>query len=310
MQYPTISIVTPTLNQGQYIEQTIQSVLNQRYPSLEYLIIDGGSTDGTIDIIKKYESEITFWMSGKDGGQANAINRGLTRCTGEICNWLNSDDYLQEGALFRIAEAFSNDAVDVVAGKVNCFSDENSEIVSNQLLTAAGLLCWKPGVQFVQPGVWMRREHILNCGGIDEQFHYAFDWDLMIRYLSFFPRVAYLEDTLVNFRLHEQSKTVSCIQKFTNEEQLIIEKIYADMRFSVLHPACKWKTERTQWTKLLYETANASNRSRLWKLKQIVYRLPQQSWSLKMWRMTLGALRQIIFYNRLAEGYENSVVGS
>ena len=116
----TISIVTPTYNQGQYIEQTIQSVLNQNYPNLEYIIIDGGSTDNTVEIIKKYEKHLKFWVSEKDNGQANAINKGLQYCTGEIFNWLNSDDYLEPGALLNIANAFSSN-VQMVAGKVRVF---------------------------------------------------------------------------------------------------------------------------------------------------------------------------------------------
>src|ERR1700733_14532761 len=101
--YPKISIVTPSYNKGQYIEQTIQSVLDQNYPNLEYIIIDGGSTDNTIEIIEKYAPYLKYWVSEKDKGQANAINKGLQYCTGEIFNWLNSDDYLEPDSLEKIA---------------------------------------------------------------------------------------------------------------------------------------------------------------------------------------------------------------
>ena len=126
MIYSTISIITPSYNQGQFIEQTINSVLDQNYPNLQYIIIDGGSTDDTVSIIKKYEHHLTYWVSEKDTGQASAINKGLQHCTGEIFNWLNSDDYLQPGALQKIANAFSEKTVDLVAGKVNNFSSHKN----------------------------------------------------------------------------------------------------------------------------------------------------------------------------------------
>ena len=124
--HSSISIITPSYNQGQYLEQTINSVLGQNYPHLEYIIIDGGSTDGSVAIIKKYAEHLKYWVSEKDRGQASAINKGLQYCTGEIFNWLNSDDYLQPGALQKIANAFSEKTVDLVAGKVNNFSSHKN----------------------------------------------------------------------------------------------------------------------------------------------------------------------------------------
>jgi glycosyltransferase involved in cell wall biosynthesis len=106
MYYPKISIVIPSYNQGKYLEETILSVINQNYPNLEYVIIDDGSTDNSVEIIKKYEKYLTYWVSEKDNGQSDAINKGLKKCTGEIFNWLNSDDYLETNALFKIAEAY------------------------------------------------------------------------------------------------------------------------------------------------------------------------------------------------------------
>src|SRR5437870_1420981 len=117
--WPRISIVTPSYNQGQFIEETIRSVLLQGYPDLEYTIIDGGSTDQSIEIIKKHEPWLTYWVSEQDRGQAHAINKGLSRSTGEIFQWINSDDVLLSGALFELAAAYSGHAVaaPILAGR-------------------------------------------------------------------------------------------------------------------------------------------------------------------------------------------------
>ena len=289
MNYPKISIVTPSFNQGQFIEETILSVLSQNYPNLEYNIIDGGSTDNTVEIIKKYENQLNYWVSESDNGQAHAINKGLTHCNGEIFNWLNSDDYLEQGALHKIAAAFQDVKVQLVAGKVRTFSIANEEIIPNQQLTAKGLMTWAPGVKFVQPGVWMRRNLLEKCGGIDQQFHYAFDWDLYIRYLYLFPEVIEVSDILVHFRLHEDSKTESMSDRFAEEEREIIEKIARLAQFPSLLEACKYKIQKAKWTQFLSDLS-IEKKSFLRKLFQVigeVSKYPKVSCS----RQTIGALR-------------------
>jgi glycosyltransferase involved in cell wall biosynthesis len=287
--FPTISIVTPSFNQGHFIEETITSVLNQNYQNLEYIIIDGGSTDNSVEIIKKYEQHLKYWVSEKDSGQANAINKGLKYCTGEIFNWLNSDDYLEPGSLLKIAETFASGEVQMVAGRVRNFSSTNEEIIQNQFLTAEGLMCWKPNVKFVQPAVWMCRENIEKCGGINETFHYAFDWDLYIRYLYNFPNVKEIADLLVHFRLHEQSKTQSLCERFVLEERNIIENIYTLPAFKGLHNACKYKIDKTNWTSFLSELSkkNTSFYYKFIKLVKNIFAFKNVSFS----RQTLGALK-------------------
>ncbi len=289
MEYPKISIVTPSFNQGQFIEETFLSVLDQNYPNLEYIIIDGGSTDNSVDIIKKYQQHFTYWVSEKDKGQANAINKGLKLCTGEIFNWLNSDDYLEPGALHKIAVEFADNNVQMVAGEVRNFSTTEEEIIPNQKLSAKGLMCWEPGVNFVQPGVWMRRELIAQCGGIDEQFHYAFDWDLYIRYLYCFPNIKEMNELLLHFRLHENSKTQSLSERFTIEERKIIEKIYSLELFSNLHDTCNYKIQKTNWTQFLSELSreNISFISKLLLVLGEASKYPKVSCS----RQTVGSFK-------------------
>ena len=292
MSHPKISIVTASYNQGQFIEETITSVLNQNYPNLEYIIIDGGSTDNSVEIIKKYEKHLKFWVSEKDSGQAHAINKGLQYCTGEIFNWLNSDDYLEAGALEKIGNAFGDDEVQMVAGKVRNFSSTQEEIVPNQNLTAEGLMCWQAGVKFVQPGVWLRRSGIEDCGGIDEQFHYAFDWDLYIRYLYHFPEVKEVDDLLVHFRLHGNSKTQSLTERFGEEERKIIEKLRKIPEFHGLHKACDYKIQKTNWTAFLSELSENSEPF-VKNFFTVLSRMTEYD-KVSFSRQTLGALNAIM----------------
>ena len=121
MQLPKITIIIPSFSQGEYIEKTITSLLDQNYPALELLIFDGGSTDNTINVIKKYEDRISYWVSEPDKGQSDAINKGLRMATGEVCNWLCSDDYLEPGSLEAIGTAFLDNIVNVVSGYIRVF---------------------------------------------------------------------------------------------------------------------------------------------------------------------------------------------
>lgn len=297
LPFPKISIVTASYNQGRFIEETIQSVLNQNYPNLEYIIIDGGSTDHSVDVIKKHQQHFKYWVSEKDRGQANAINKGLQLCTGEIFNWLNSDDYLEPGALHKIAAAFADEQVQMVAGKVRNFSITEEEIIANKQLSAKGLMCWEPGVKFIQPGVWIRRELIDKCGGIDEQFHFAFDWDLYIRYLYCFPNVKELADLLVHFRLHENSKTQTLREQFIIEERKIIEKIYTLETFPQIKDVCLYKIQKTNWTTFLSELSQ-SNMPLFKKTLAVFKAMPNYS-KVSYTRQTAGALKAFVVGNAI-----------
>ncbi len=216
IQWPKISIVTPSYNQGKFIEETIRSILLQNYPNLEYIIIDGGSKDDTVEIIKKYEKWITFWVSEKDKGQANAINKGIDKCTGEIFNWINSDDYLATNALANIVEAFKSGYT--VAGKVYNFYDNDPEfkdIIENKALTGNQFIALKS--TFHQPGIWCDLSNIKATGKFQENSSYYFDRIFFTTYFVKFKKVIYTDQVLIHFRYHENSKTLVIRDSHANE---------------------------------------------------------------------------------------------
>lgn len=291
--WPRISIVTPSYNQGQFIEETIRSVLLQGYPNLEYIIIDGGSTDGSVEIIRKYAPWLTYWVSEPDRGQADAIEKGLAMATGAIFNWINSDDLLTPGALFAIAHAF--EATDAVGGGVANFGNGTEGVVWFQRnLSARGLILHSKGVIFHQPGLWLRRDNVRACGGIDDTLHYAFDRDLIIRYLHLFPRVVYVDEILARFRLHPGSKTVTAVTRFFADEVAIVRTLQQRPEFSALHATCRDRLPLNSWLLELLETARDTQRARWRRAVAITIaacKAPRTRWS----RFTLGTLRRLIF---------------
>jgi glycosyltransferase involved in cell wall biosynthesis len=211
LKNPKISIITPSFNQGQFIEETIDSVLSQNYSDLDYVIIDGGSTDNSVEIIKKYEKHLSYWVSEPDKGQSHAINKGLKVVSGEVVNWLNSDDFLALDALHRVSEVFSNPETKAYCARSTKF-DENSqylsrgtEVYSNNLEKTLG---W---ARIDQPETWFRKAAFDVVGEVSEAMHYLMDREWWIRYLFTYglEGIVQTDDVIVNFRLHADSKTVS-----------------------------------------------------------------------------------------------------
>lgn len=218
---PKISIITPSFNQGQYLEQTIQSVLDQAYPNLEYIIVDGGSTDNSVEIIQKYEKYLSYWVSEKDSGQSEAINKGLRLATGEIVNWINSDDYYEPNTLQIIAEGFKDPKISVVCGKSRLFKNNGDTAYYSQgtdvyIDNLAKTIGW---ARMDQPETFFRKSAIDKMGLLDTRLHYLMDRDWWLKYLFLFglEGIKIIPDTLVNFRLHATSKTVSQLPKFQVE---------------------------------------------------------------------------------------------
>ena len=203
-QIPKISIITPSFNQGQYIEQTIDSVLSQNYPNLEYIIIDGGSTDNTVEIIKKYEKYLKYWVSEPDKGQSHAINKGFKMATGDIIAWLNSDDYYLPEAFEFVAKKFEqNPNIDIIYGDVINFTDKKELYYKVKEFESLDFLS---RISIHQPGVFWRRKLLDEVGLLDETLHYAMDYDLWMR-LFFNYKSMKINKPFAKFRMHENSKT-------------------------------------------------------------------------------------------------------
>lgn len=219
-----ISIITPSFNQAQYLEQTIDSVLSQNYANIEYIIIDGGSTDGSVEIIKKYDKHLKYWISEKDNGQSHAINKGINKANGEIVNWLNSDDYYEPGALEIVAEVFEDPEITCFCGRSNIFNEDGfqrqskgTDVYDNNLAKSIG---W---ARIDQPETFFRKEVWDKVRLLNEKLHYTMDREWWMCYLYHFglDSIAKIDDVLVNFRLHADSKTVSPSSKFDEEHNTL-----------------------------------------------------------------------------------------
>ncbi|MEO8405479.1 MAG: glycosyltransferase family 2 protein [Chitinophagaceae bacterium] len=229
VSFPRITIITPSYNQGRFIEETILSVLDQNYPNLEYIIMDGGSTDNTVEVIKKYADRITYWVSEKDKGQSNAINKGLRMATGEIINWLNSDDLLQPGSLAVIAKYFTdNPTAIIVHGRIEYFGNTKNYYSVNLPLKDIETR-YAAHICMPQPASFFRKKLIDEQGLLDESLHFSMDTDLFMRAGLHYSLIQ-VEDVIAKFRLHGDSKSVSAFSKtFLSDNKKIFSKVVATL---------------------------------------------------------------------------------
>jgi len=216
---PIVSIVTPSYNQARFLEETILSVLNQDYPKIEYLVIDGGSTDGSLEIIRRYQDRLAYWVSEPDRGQSHAINKGFHRANGEILAWLNSDDVYCPGAVRAAVEFFeSHPDVALMYGRADVIDSDGTMVSSIpwEDFDAPGCIT-RHRYPIPQPAAFFRREAVQRVGELDERLNYCMDWDYWIRIALAGLKVSKIPQTLARYRMHGDSKTGKELIKLREE---------------------------------------------------------------------------------------------
>lgn len=246
-EYLKITIITPSLNQGQFIEATIRSVLSQEYPNLEYIVMDGGSTDNTLDILRSCSDRVR-WVSEKDSGQTNAINKGLHMSSGEIVAYLNADDLLLPGALRKAAKTFTDHPETMwVTGKCLIIDENDQEV--RRLITAYKNLFLRMHNQSLllitdyisQPATFWRADAFRELGPLNESLHYAMDYEYWLRLNAKYPLLV-IPEYLAAFRIHSQSKNVNAGHRdvYIDEERTIITHHTKSRFLLFLHNLHRW----------------------------------------------------------------------
>jgi len=230
LNYPKISIVTPSYNQAEFLERTILSVLNQNYPNLEYIIIDGGSTDGSIEIIKKYEKYLTYWVSEKDKGQSHALNKGIMKASGEWIGWQNSDDIYIPGAFtqfYKLTKKYPQ--AQVIYGNKICINQSDA-IIRKQFYIRPNFFVYKNvGMTICNQSSFFKKNLIGNYGLFDEKLHFAMDYDFFLRLIINNVKMVHDCNLWGCSRYHFSSK--SCgdnNEKWRNEIKNICQKYNID----------------------------------------------------------------------------------
>lgn len=232
-EWPKISIVTPSYNQGQFLEETIRSVLLQGYPNLEYLIIDGGSTDNSVEIIQKYERYLSYWVSEPDRGQANAINKGLRQATGELIGWQNSDDCYCPNAFFYAAQvAKADQTADIIYGSVD-YVNSDGVFSRKGYASEFSFLEMLPWTNMFNQSMFFRRKVFTEGNFIDESFQHCMDYEFFWRLALADYKFQFEPRMKANFRFHENAKGVTQYDIFAREIVLLYKQIYGHPKIPV-----------------------------------------------------------------------------
>ncbi len=291
-------MVTPSYNQGDYLEETLRSVLLQGYPNLQYIVVDGGSTDQSHAILDKYSDLITTVIREPDRGQSDAICKGLALADSEFFNWINSDDILMPGALWELSRQCTSRtdlytfAVEVMGDGVEPYRMLNRNLSAKAILRA-------DRYSFSQPGLWFRTPLVHRCGGIDRELNYGFDWDLLIRYLAAHPRVHYSPSVGAGFRLHANSKTmVESAKSDAEANRFLQESLRTRKKLETLLPshladASRLGRQREPWNDYLVETLDDLDQSPLAGAWQVVRRMIQQP-RVRCSQRTWGTLARLL----------------
>jgi glycosyltransferase involved in cell wall biosynthesis len=231
--WPRVTIVTPSFNQAPYLEQTILSVLNQNYLNLEYIVMDGGSTDGTVDIIRKYEKYLAYWSSNADGGQSAALAMGFSRATGEVLAWINSDDVYLPGVFYKIGQIMRMEPeADVCYGNMYVIDEKGKLVAERRVAQCPARLIYLGfrygGFGVYQPAACWRRGLYESVGGVNPSLTFCMDNDLFIRFALHSGRFRFIRAPLCGFRAHPASKTYTLQKRATAEFASLMERYDLD----------------------------------------------------------------------------------
>jgi glycosyltransferase involved in cell wall biosynthesis len=219
---PRITIVTPSFNQAAFLERTILSIVSQNYPNLEYIIVDGGSTDGSVDIIRKYEKHLAWWVSEPDEGQSQAINKGLKRATGEWVAWQNSDDLFYVGAFYELAAAAKKfPQAGLIIGDVMLIDEADVPFREMRYITPTYNALRAEGMVLTNQAAFWRRTTQDTVGVLNEQLHCSFDYEWFLR-ISKATKCAHVNRIWGALRYHEQTKSSTQSATFTEESKLVL----------------------------------------------------------------------------------------
>lgn len=312
--WPRVSIVMPSFNQRDFIEESIRSVLMQGYPDLEFIVYDGGSTDGSVDIIQKYAPWLTFWTSEKDRGQSDAINKGLRRSTGRYFNWQNSDDVLAPGSLFKSALALLEhpEASHVhgyrtairADGSFHSSSEQSygppSRLAPDAAKSISNLKCG------MQPGCLMDKALVDELGGVDERLHFVMDTDILLK-LSMIRPAFYLHELIVYYRMHDRTKSHNEWPDSRVYEKLrVVENLFR-LKYAKAFGYCRRAALATghRYAAECFAVSGKATECRKHLLMDIIY-APMSGWSIrKLILYNLKQKQKQLKYSRQADHYGN-----
>jgi glycosyltransferase involved in cell wall biosynthesis len=296
---PKISIITPSFNQGTFIEQTITSILDQNYANLEYVIIDGGSTDNTVEIIKKYNKHITYWISEKDNGQSHAINKGIRLISGEYFNWINSDDYLEKGSLKAISEIIEKEQnVLAICGYCRLFSEENDVSIISRNILSGSVENTLVNPMMNQPSTFYKSEAIKSLGGVNETLHYCMDLELWFRMIAKYGicNVVLTNNLISHFRHHNESKTELFRGKFVSEHNQLIYYLVQELKLPVSIIEF-FKTADDNYKSITPWVTSGLNRNKFYYA--LVERYHHQFFEMENFAALRRALLQLVKYGKI-----------
>lgn len=251
MLFPTISIITPSYNQGKFLEKTIQSVFSQHYPNTEYIIIDGGSSDSSLSVIKKYEKDLSYWVSEKDRGQSHAFNKGLAKATGEIIGWINSDDIYLGRCLFQAARYFQDHpSVDIVFSDY-WYIDGKDKFIKRrkEIPFLNGVYLWTGDCYHANCAGFFRKRVFEKIGRLDETIHFGMDYEFYLRAAKAGCTFGHQREYWGAYRLHGESKSVRS-HHLQKQDALRIVSAYKPATVSALGAWCRqhgYKLLRIIW---------------------------------------------------------------